>query len=198
MSFCLLGCEEKPINTLVFEYKADNGVIYSLYKDNDGSIYGVITGYDNKHRLETEGGIPNLAYSLVTEHSIEFKGEDYPIKSVGSRAFYGAEGINLITIAEGVTSIGSFAFSYTEDFNKITLPTSLTEIKEYAFANCSAKNIVLQSAKPPILGDYAFKFYDAESGDYMTSFILIKVPQGKSNGYKRDKNWSEYKSIIKE
>lgn len=75
-----------------------NGVIYKLHSPSEGKPYAEVTPNGFGHS-NYSGDIVIL--SSVTDNDI-----DYPVTTIGERAFYGCSRLTSITIPNSVTTIG--------------------------------------------------------------------------------------------
>ena len=81
---------------------------------------------------------------------------DGSISAIAPKAFIRCDGIESITIPEGVTKIGEDAFYDCSALKSIELPESLITIDSSAFANCSSLQNVKLGGKVEYMGDYVF------------------------------------------
>lgn len=81
---------------------------------------------------------------------------DGSISAIAPKAFMMCDGIESITIPEGVTKIGEDAFYDCSALKSIELPESLITIDSSAFANCSSLQNVKLGGKVEYMGDYVF------------------------------------------
>ena len=75
----------------------------------DGVIYSIIS--KTPYCVEVSGFTSSIASNVVIPSSVNIKGIEYAVTSIGSSAFDGCTGLTSITIPEGVTSIGEETFS---------------------------------------------------------------------------------------
>lgn len=59
--------------------------------------------------------------------------EGIPVKKIGYSAFMGANGLELVEVAEGVEEIDMWAFGHCEKLSEVYLPSTLTYISERVF-----------------------------------------------------------------
>ena len=81
--------------------------IYAYDFQVDG-IYYTIVG----ETVEVDDDGSRIAYSgeVVIPPSVTYNGKEYPVTSIGDRAFVNCSGLTAVTIPESVTSIGGTAF----------------------------------------------------------------------------------------
>ena len=109
---------ETPTEPATIEYSQDQRLAESI----DDMIFSCI-GASNT----TLGG----SVSILALYEDQF-----PVVSIGSRAFYGCTAITDVTIAEGITYIYAEAFAYCTSMTDIYLPSTLTSIDMEAFVGC--------------------------------------------------------------
>ena len=85
------------------------------------------------------GSIKNIDGELIIPKTLG----DYPVASIGGRAFYGYSGLTNVNIPEGVTSIGESAFSGCTGLTSVTIPESVTDIGVNAFYGCDSLSDVM-------------------------------------------------------
>ncbi|MCO7175053.1 leucine-rich repeat protein [Sporolactobacillus kofuensis] len=76
----------------------------------------------------------NKSGELNLPKTVTYKGKDYNLTMIGSRAFYNSPNITKVSIPEGVKVIGDFAFYGARGLTKIELPDSLQRIDDSAFS----------------------------------------------------------------
>ncbi|MBQ9728102.1 MAG: leucine-rich repeat domain-containing protein [Clostridia bacterium] len=119
------------------------GLAYKLAKD--GASY-IVTGMGectDKNVIipQTYNGLPVTAVGeefVYTTEAVAASAEESSAESSEEEnsqeiAFRAVEGLESVTIPEGVTFIAELAFSYCEDLKKVTLPNSLEEVGINAF-----------------------------------------------------------------
>ncbi len=115
----------------------ENGLVYHVYENEDGSKYIVIYAYIG---TTTEVVIPD---------TINVDGEDIPVTTISKSAFSGCSSLTSITIPSSVTSIGSYAFSGCSSLTSIIIPDSVTSIGDFAFHECSNLTIYCEASSKP-------------------------------------------------
>ena len=105
------------------------GIYYNLNSEDKTAV--VISG-EEKYSGE-----------VVIPSSITSKGKEYPVTSIGYRAFYECSSLTSVTIPNSVTSIGRSAFEGCSGLTSITIPNSVTSIDSKAFTKCS--NLVFRA-----------------------------------------------------
>jgi hypothetical protein len=95
--------------------------------------------------------IPSTA--TKTEYGVTI---EYPVKSIGYRAFYGNSGITSVTIPDPVRIIGEGAFYGCYSLDSVTMPNSVTTIGPSAFEGCYSLDSVKMSNSVTTIGPSAF------------------------------------------
>ena len=73
---------------------------------------------------------------IVIPASVEYKGKQYPVTSIGSSAFSECSSLTSITIPSSVTSIDYSAFEDCNSLTTITIPSGVTIIDTWTFYGC--------------------------------------------------------------
>ena len=115
--------------------------------------------------LNNEGAVVvpgDASYSgdVVIPASINYFGDDFPVVSIGDKAFSGCRGLTSITLPESLTSIGDWAFSGCSGLTSITLPESVTSIGDWAFSGCIGLTTITIPESVTSIGSYAFSYCD--------------------------------------
>ena len=106
--------------------------------------------------------------NVVILATVEYEGVDYPVTSIGKRAFYGRASVESVLLPDGLQCIEDSAFYGCRPMTSIALPKSLQSIGNYAFGMTHLQSIVLSEGLQSI-GDHAFV------NAYLQSIIL---PEG--------------------
>lgn len=85
-----------------------------------------VTGSDND--IKTADILPVYTYYTT----------EYPVTSIGDKAFWSVSSLTSVTIPNSVSSIGEYAFEYCSSLTSVTIPKSVTSIGYYAFFGCNA------------------------------------------------------------
>ena len=91
------------------------------YEISDGEV--IITGC-----------VGSTAGDLVIPDTIQ----NYPVTTIGYRAFYECQSLTTVIIPDSVKEIGEYAFFACTSLTSVTIPDSVKEIGEYAFAGCTS------------------------------------------------------------
>ena len=87
---------------------------------------------------------------------------ELPVAAIGENAFsedgIGANGLQQITLPEGLRTIGVGAFSNCIYLTSVKLPSTITDIRESAFWSCSAMELSSLPQSLETVGDYAFQY----------------------------------------
>jgi len=109
--------------------------------------------------------------SSVTYNEIE-----YPVTSIGKKAFYMSEGLTSVTIPNSVILIGDYCFYDCNGLKSVTIPNSVTSIGDGAFWGCTGlTSFICEANTPPTLGNYTLA----------NTSCLIFVPCGTLKAYQR-------------
>ena len=119
----------------------------------DGIYYTLIP---KAKTAEVTSGEEEYSGEVVIPSSITSKGKEYPVTSIGYRAFYECSSLTSVTIPNSVTSIGGWAFYGCSGLTSITIPNSVTSIGERAFKVCSGLTSVTIPNSVTSIGNSAF------------------------------------------
>ena len=126
------------------------------------SPFGYITSDGVKMRFELLPDGKGLYLAYVDgegEYDVVIPREvdGFPVKRIGSSAFYNAKGVTSVIIPEGVESVGSSAFAYCSALTKVTMPNTLKSIDGGAFSNCQNLHEISLPASLSTIGFEAFR-----------------------------------------
>ncbi|MBP5714132.1 MAG: leucine-rich repeat protein [Prevotella sp.] len=94
----------------------------------------------------------------------------YSVTQIDSKAFYGCEGLTVVTLPSSIVKIGALAFQDCTNLEAINFPDGLLEIDWQAFFGCSSlKRIIIPASVNSISGD---------SFSGCTGLIAIDVLEG--------------------
>lgn len=150
-------------------------------------IYGPNTSAD--HRFIQFGS--ELRTFAVPNGLTEYHIPD-DITSIGYSAFKGIPGIKKITMGDQVVSIGGYTFNECDDLEEVILSAGLKKIGDdrYSgytpFINCrKLKKVYFRSLTPPA-------FYYGNEYFEVNQDLVVYVPEGYIDYYKRDDGWYKY------
>lgn len=135
----------------------------SIYKTNES---GSSSGMCSTAEAATEGlqFTSNSSGYTVTGYTgtspavyIPWKYNNFPVTSIGSRAFYGCKNLVSVTIPKNVTSIGVEAFTACSSLAYVNIPTGVTSIGDRAFQSTSlSKGVIFIPSTVTTIGLNAF------------------------------------------
>ena len=107
-----------------------NNIIYKI--DTSTQIAEVVR---NKN-LKVSGDI-------VIQEAVIYNGISYPVKSIGTYAFYGCNDITSVVIPFGIESIGKYAFFECSGLTSLEIPNSVTSLGESSISRCTGLEYVV-------------------------------------------------------
>ena len=129
----------------------------TLNGDGNGSVgkYALLTHSDESKIVNKDGflfcTVDETNYLLgyvgtTAEITLpnDYEGENYKILNY---AFYKYDGVEELTVPDGVTEIGDYAFYEFGGLKKLTFGKKLTAIGDYAFTNCILENVRYKGKK---------------------------------------------------
>ena len=116
----------------VNRYKIHKGIHweYTILNDSIAPYMIEISGFEFVDEYQSS--------KISIPQKIKRNDTTYFVTSIGMDAFYGCEGLTLITIPNSVTSIGEGAFALCSSLTSISIPNSVTSIGKSAFYWCSS------------------------------------------------------------
>ena len=138
-------------------------VVASAY---DAVINNIAYDFDQIERTATVtmGSIPPSAVYIPA--TVTYNGEEYWVTGIASKAFYGSNDINWVTIGPNVTSIGSQAFASCSNLYSVTL-----------------------------LNFNIFEIWESVFSDYHYSSTTLYVPKGFKDAYE-DWGWDRFQKMV--
>ena len=101
----------------------------------DGLEYVLIDGNSAVQIVEDEDYA--LMESLTIPDYVTYKGESYPVRSVGVNAFGGCINIKNVSFGSKLNDILWYAFMNCESLREVNIPDNVTLIDYAAFLGCS-------------------------------------------------------------
>ena len=130
-------------------------VSYAYDVEVDGIYYNLNM---EAKTAEVTSGSSKYSGSVVIPESIQFRGIEHPVTSIGETAFSKCSDLTSVTIPNSVTIIGDKAFDNCQSLTSITIPNSVTSIGQYAFGYCySLPSIIIPNSVTSI-GYGAFQY----------------------------------------
>ena len=94
---------------------------------------------------------------IIIPETVEWEGNTYTVKTIGTSAFSTCSKITKITLPESITGIGKDAFMSCTGLESINLPDGLTRIEQWVFCACHALKEVELPQSLTYIGGFAFK-----------------------------------------
>ena len=114
---------------------------------------------DNPFNVIAEGSIGTISWKLTQGGHLEINGiGSMPNYSMDGHAWRYYDGLNEVTIGEGVTSIGKSMFYGCAEMTDITIPNSVTIIGEGAFYGCYSLTEVNIPENVTKIEEYTFAY----------------------------------------
>lgn len=155
------------------------------------ALKAIIVDDKNPKYLSKNG----VLYSKDMSILITFPGGKKPIaipKSViefGELAFKDCTSLTSIVIPDSVTKIGERAFGGCTSLTSIEIPSSVTEIGDRVFSGCTKLNEIHFNHKTPV--DFSvYALFDLDK-----SKIIIYVPEGSGEAYRKSRYYKGFKNI---
>lgn len=117
-----------------------------------------------RYNLDLKKGVaevttnPNKVYadSIVIPEKIVYEGSQYPVTSIGEKAFFCCDKVLAVTFPQSISSIGHAAFWGCHAIDSIALPELLTVIEYDLFADCQGLRRVTIPDGVTTIGNSAF------------------------------------------
>lgn len=134
-----------------------NGEEYKLLKFDTDKFSFTITDSENKYvQLDKWKGAQPSGEVVILE-TVEWEGNTYTVKTIGTSAFSTCSEITKITLPETITGIGKNAFMSCTGLKSINLPDSLTRIEQWVFCACHELTDVTFPKNLTYIGSFAFE-----------------------------------------
>lgn len=133
----------------------------------DGVYYNLVEG-----KAEVTSGDALYSGSITIPSSIQYKGKNYPVTTIGYMAFRNCSNLISATIPNSVETIGHGAFSSCSGLTSFNIPNSVKTIEMGAFTGCSnLKDIMIPASVIEIA---------VEAFGNCTGLMNITVAEGNS------------------
>ena len=83
--------------------------------------------------------------------------DGYAVTSISECAFYDCQGLESVTLSEGITEIGEYAFSDCDNLMTVTLPEGLATLGDCAFDDCEGLTWIALPDSLSSVGDNPFR-----------------------------------------
>ena len=111
------------------------------------------------------------------------------VTSIGQYAFSKCSGLSSIILSNSISSIGNYAFNGCSGLTTLRIPNSVTSIGGKAFCECSGlTDVYCYTDNVPIVNSEEL-FSNSEK-------LILHVPAGSVEIYKRVSPWSNFKNIV--
>ncbi|MBR4921521.1 MAG: leucine-rich repeat domain-containing protein [Prevotella sp.] len=108
--------------------------VFAVEVEIDGLWYEVVSKTKEAKVIKSKNN--NYYGDIVIPSSVEYKGSNYSVTSIGENAFYACGSLTSIAINYGVKTIERAAIYYCWNLTSVTIPNSVTTIEDYAFSRC--------------------------------------------------------------
>lgn len=153
-----------------------NGEPYELLKFDTDKYTFTITDNENRYvQLDKWKGAQPSGEVVIPE-TVEWEGNTYTVKTIGTSAFSTCSEITKMTLPESITGIGKNAFMSCTGLESINLPDGLTRIEQWVFCACHALKEVELPQSLTYIGSFAFEECESlQTVDIPESCKLIDV-----------------------
>ena len=141
-----------PLNSVAHNYAVENSIPYFEADDfgyQDGYTYYVSNNEATIVDYNGNGGDITIPATLG----------GYPVKHIGTKAFYGCESLISVTMPS-VTTVGTSAFRNCTSLTTVTMP-NVTTLAHQVFQGCSSL-VNVEMPRIAEIGDYVFKSCNKE------------------------------------
>lgn len=137
------------------EFIKENGTSALASEREEVSIYFQII--EGKEEVVITGvEVKEGTTSVTIPNKLFYEGKDYPVTSIGEKAFYECKSLTEIIIPDSVKSIGDWAFAFCKALKSISIPNGITEIGSSLFSNCHSLNSLIIPNSVTKIGSSAF------------------------------------------
>lgn len=144
-------------------------------------INGIYYDFQGNEAIVTNNGkwnTPSYYPTVTIPEKVEKEGKVYSVTTIGSRAFYGSNGLKSVQLPNSITKIGLAAFDQCEALTTVNIPEGVEEIGNFAFEGCSKLSSIAIPSSVETIG------YSAYSG--CSSLKSITVAPENSTYDSRD------------
>lgn len=110
------------------------------------------------------------------------------VKTIGGCAFYACRNLASVILPQRLQCIEPYTFAECTALSAIDIPASVSNIGSKAFLGCaSLKRITLHSANPPEI--------DKDTFAQIPTDVVVYVPQGTADTYRKAKGWKQFQIV---
>ena len=129
-------CDNNDIASDGYIYTTINGIFYTI-KDGEATVKKSVSVKD-----------------AIIPSNITYRGNSYPVTSIGNSAFDGCTSLTSVTIPNSIKTIGSNAFRDCTSLTSVVIPNSVKTIGYNPFLGCTSLTIYAQAQSKPSGWDY--------------------------------------------
>ena len=187
----------------------DAGGLWYRGKD-DGSVFVKFQNLRSPRYTTLNSGV-------TVPSTVKRKNTTYAVTEVGTNAFTGCSGLQMVSLPSSIKTIGSFAFYQCRGLMSMVLPEKVENIMNGAFMSCEKMVSVTIPSTVKRMGDMSFRgcsslvsitsrIVDPTKVTYTKPALIfygvdkdnctLFVPKGKIPIYRETDPWSEFTSLM--
>ena len=145
--------------TVLMSMVSTKASAYDIAVMNSDGVFIYYKWSNNKTELTVTQYGNNIYYTgeVVIPESVEYRGETYPVTSIGVYAFKYCSELTSVTLPNCVTSIGESAFQGCSKLTSVILPNCVTTIGQSAFQGCRGLTSIVVPNSITSIGAGAFR-----------------------------------------
>ena len=145
--------------TVLMSMVSTKASAYDIAVMNSDGVFIYYKWSNNKTELTVTQYGNNIYYTgeVVIPESVEYRGETYPVTSIGVYAFKNCSELTSVTLPNCVTTIGESAFQGCSKLTSVILPNCVTTIGQSAFQGCRGLTSIVVPNSITSIGAGAFR-----------------------------------------